>query len=78
MKSRTLGVLAVFAIAGLLVIIGLSREPVQPIREPVWPDDLEVSVEITPDIPDLYSRCVAVLTVAEIPTRVCEYLEGVK
>lgn len=76
MKSRTLGVLAVFA--GLLVVIGLSRQPAQPIREPVFPDDLEVVVEITPDIEDLYSRCVAVLTVAEIPTRVCEELEAGK
>jgi hypothetical protein len=37
-----------------------------------------VVVEITPDIEDLYSRCVAVLTVAEVPTRVCEDLEDGK
>jgi hypothetical protein len=77
-KSRTLGVLAVLAVAGLLVIAGLSRGSTEPIREPVFPDDLEVVVEITPDIEDLYSRCVAVLTVAEVPTRVCEDLEDGK
>lgn len=75
MRSRTFGVLAVLAFTASMVIIGLTRGQVEPIREPVFPDDLEVTVEITPDIPDLYSRCVAVLTVAEIPTRVCEELE---
>jgi hypothetical protein len=77
-NARTFGVLMILAFTVPLVIIGLSRGSTEPIREPVFPDDLEVVVEITPDIPDLYSRCVAVLTVAEIPTRVCEQLEDGK
>lgn len=76
MRSGTVAVLGAFAFTAGIVFAGLLRGPGETVQEPVFPDDLEVIVEITPDIPDLYSRCVAVLHVAQVPTRVCEGLVG--